>query len=210
MKHPWLALLIVCSALVSSHSLVAQAPDCSPTAGLRFICGLQNPEDVIVIPRSNWLLASGMAPGAGLTLVDTQSKSVRKLFAQVASLDREHTDRATDDDEPEHELAFPASVPIAGNAVGVVALEPYQLALFARGALGAKPRTLGRDERTPRGDRRPPCERAKRRWGGGRSPHPARPGGCRSVDRAAVDECQPWRRHPTTPRVSHRQLASRS
>jgi SMP-30/Gluconolactonase/LRE-like region len=88
MKHLWLALLIVCSALVSSHSLVAQAPDCSPTAGLRFICGLQNPEDVIVIPRTNWLLASGMAPGAGLTLVDTQSKSMRKLYAPGAGTAR--------------------------------------------------------------------------------------------------------------------------
>ncbi|HEX5110473.1 MAG TPA: SMP-30/gluconolactonase/LRE family protein [Vicinamibacterales bacterium] len=81
MKRSLLALLIVSSALVSSHPLVAQAPDCSPAAGLRFICGLQNPEDVVVVPRTNWLLASGMASGAGLTLVDTQSKTVRKLYA---------------------------------------------------------------------------------------------------------------------------------
>jgi hypothetical protein len=81
MKQVWLPVLCVCAALASSHSIGAQAPDCSPAAGLTFICGLQNPEDVVVVPGTRWLLASGMAPGAGLTLVDTQSKSVRKLFA---------------------------------------------------------------------------------------------------------------------------------
>ena len=82
-KHV-LALLCVGSALVSTHSLAAQAPPaqpCSPTAGLTFICGLQNPEDIVVVPGTRWLLTSGMAPGAGLTVVDTQSKSARKLYA---------------------------------------------------------------------------------------------------------------------------------
>jgi hypothetical protein len=64
-----------------SPSLVAQAPGCAPAAGLTFICGLQNPEDLVVVPRTNGLLASGMAPGAGLTYVDTTSKTVRKLYA---------------------------------------------------------------------------------------------------------------------------------
>ena len=81
MKHLMLALLIVCSALVSSHSIFAQPRDCSPAAGLNFICGMQNPEDVVVIPRTSGLLASGMAPGAGLTFVDTRTKSARKLYA---------------------------------------------------------------------------------------------------------------------------------
>src|SRR6187397_255811 len=84
MKHVCIPLLFVGSALISSHSLRAQAPPaqpCSPTAGLTFICGLQNPEDVVVVPGTRWLLTSGMAPGAGLTVVDTQSKSARKLYA---------------------------------------------------------------------------------------------------------------------------------
>src|SRR5215203_835506 len=90
-KHLWLSLLIASSALMSSHSLAAQAADCSPAAGLTFICGLQNPEDLVVVPGTRWLLTSGMSPGAGLTLVDTQAKSVRKLFAPgtaVARADR--------------------------------------------------------------------------------------------------------------------------
>ena len=81
MKHLMLALLIVGSALVSVRSLIAQASDCSPAAGLTFLCGMQNPEDIVVIPRTSGLLASGMAPGAGLTFVDTRTKRVRKLYA---------------------------------------------------------------------------------------------------------------------------------
>jgi hypothetical protein len=42
---------------------------------------LQNPEDVVLVPGTRWLLASGMAAGAGLNAVDTQAKAVRKLYA---------------------------------------------------------------------------------------------------------------------------------
>jgi hypothetical protein len=81
--------LAVCAILgvwgIFSPGIEAQAPadraGCAPAAGLTFICGLQNPEDVVLVPGTRWLLASGMAPGAGLTAVDTQAKSVRALYA---------------------------------------------------------------------------------------------------------------------------------
>jgi hypothetical protein len=79
-----LLALVVSASFLASHALHAQAPPvaaCAPAAGLTFICGLQNPEDVVLVPGTRWLLTSGMAPGAGLTLVDTQAKTVRKLFA---------------------------------------------------------------------------------------------------------------------------------
>src|SRR5688572_23864925 len=81
MKPTLLALAILSVSFVSSRLLHAQAPGCAPTAGLTFICGLQNPEDLVLVPGTRWLLTSGMAPGAGLTLVDTQAKAVRKLYA---------------------------------------------------------------------------------------------------------------------------------
>ena len=93
MKHASLALLLACASLVASPSLVAQGgPDCSPTAGLSFICGLQNPEDVVSVPGTRWLLTSGMAPGAGLTIVDVTTRSARKLFAPGTAATR--ADRA--------------------------------------------------------------------------------------------------------------------
>ena len=91
MKPMLLAFAVVVLSVLASHSLQAQAsasaqatadkPACAPAAGLSFICGLQNPEDVVLVPGTRWLLTSGMAPGAGLSLVDTQAKAVRKLYA---------------------------------------------------------------------------------------------------------------------------------
>ncbi len=79
-----LAFAIVAVACLSSRPLRAQAPAaasaCAPAAGLTFICGLQNPEDLVLVPGTRWLVTSGMAPGAGLTLVDTQAKAVRTLY----------------------------------------------------------------------------------------------------------------------------------
>src|SRR5688500_4646748 len=84
MKLTLAALAVVSASLLASHPLRAQAPTtaaCAPAAGLTFICGLQNPEDVVLVPGTRWLLTSGMAPGAGLNLVDTQARTVRKLYA---------------------------------------------------------------------------------------------------------------------------------
>ena len=77
-----LALGIVSAFFFAAHRLQAQQspPSCAPTAGLTFLCGLQNPEDVVLVPGTRWLLASGMAPGAGLNVIDTQAKTARKLF----------------------------------------------------------------------------------------------------------------------------------
>ena len=71
------------AALVATGSAqqTPAAPPCAPAAGLTFICGLQNPEDVVLVPGTRWLVTSGMAPGAGLSLVDTQGKTVRKAYA---------------------------------------------------------------------------------------------------------------------------------
>jgi len=88
MKPLFVAFAIVSVSLLSSHPLQAQAPpaaSCAPAAGLTFICGLQNPEDLVLLPGTRWLLTSGMAPGAGLNLVDTQAKAVRTLWGAGAA-----------------------------------------------------------------------------------------------------------------------------
>ena len=59
---------------------LAQQAGCEPSGGLMFICGVQNPEDLVLVPNSRWLVASGMAPGSGLHLVDTRAKTVRNLY----------------------------------------------------------------------------------------------------------------------------------
>jgi len=85
MKQTVVAAVLVCVAVGGSHAInAAQTAACTPSGGLTFICGVQNPEDLVLVPNTRWLIASGMAPGSGLHLVDTQAKTIRNLYATDA------------------------------------------------------------------------------------------------------------------------------
>jgi len=86
MKRVLLGALIagvVTGGLASAPA--AQTTGCSPSGGLSFICGVQNPEDLVPVPNTRWLVASGMAPGSGLHIVDTRAKTARNLYASGAA-----------------------------------------------------------------------------------------------------------------------------
>jgi len=57
------------------------SPSCAPANGWNLICGNPNPEDLVPIPGTRWLIASGMKEGAGLKLVDTDAKTARVFYA---------------------------------------------------------------------------------------------------------------------------------
>ena len=79
-----IGLLAAAIISVSPRSAQAQPPQattsCAPTNGLNFVCGAQNPEDLVPIPGTRWLIASGMKEGAGLKLVDTDAKTARLFY----------------------------------------------------------------------------------------------------------------------------------
>ncbi len=78
MKRTLIAAIL---AIAAAHVVAAQNKGCAPSGGLTFICGVINPEDLVLVPNSRWMLASGMAPGSGLHLVDTRAKTVTNLYA---------------------------------------------------------------------------------------------------------------------------------
>ncbi len=57
--------------------------DCPASDGHSFICGAQRPEDVARIPGTRWLVFSGFSDGAGLKLVDTRTRSMRRWNTEV-------------------------------------------------------------------------------------------------------------------------------
>jgi hypothetical protein len=73
-------LAFACLALAATSSTGAQSAACSPSNGLNFICGLQKPEDLVLVPGTRWLIASGMDAGAGLHLIDTRAKRAQPLY----------------------------------------------------------------------------------------------------------------------------------
>jgi hypothetical protein len=81
MSRTWIAVALAGIAAAALLAAAQTPPSCAPAGGLSFLCGIQNPEDVVPVPNSRWLLASGMAAGSGLNLVDTQQKKFSKLYA---------------------------------------------------------------------------------------------------------------------------------
>jgi hypothetical protein len=81
MKQSIVAAAVACvTASVMAGAQTPKPAPCTPSGGLSFVCGIQNAEDLVLVPNTRWLIASGMAPGSGLHAVDTQAKTSRVIF----------------------------------------------------------------------------------------------------------------------------------
>jgi hypothetical protein len=61
----------------------AQAQDCAPSGGLEFVCGPKNAEDLVLVPGTRWIIASGMAEGASFSLIDSRDGSWSSVQPQA-------------------------------------------------------------------------------------------------------------------------------
>jgi hypothetical protein len=82
---------------------VAHAADesCAPSGTVQFVCGPKNAEDLVAVPGTKWLIASGMTAGAGLALIDTRDGSWRVAYpgsSPRASHDARYTECTTPPD----------------------------------------------------------------------------------------------------------------
>lgn len=53
---------------------------CQASGDFNFICGPKSAEDLVLVPGTQWIIASGMEPGAAVTLIDTEQKSWSELY----------------------------------------------------------------------------------------------------------------------------------
>lgn len=63
------------SVQTANFDTAKQAPQ------LSYIKGVQSPEDLVQIPDTKWIIASGMANNSGLHLIDSESKTTTRLIA---------------------------------------------------------------------------------------------------------------------------------
>ena len=56
---------------------------CGSAAGLDFICGPKNAEDLVRVPGTPWIIASGMTEGASLTLIDSRNGTFSAVRPQA-------------------------------------------------------------------------------------------------------------------------------
>jgi hypothetical protein len=75
-----IAAMAACLAFGAAAPVAAQEASCAPVMGLSFVCGVQKPEDLVQIPGTKWILASGMTEGGGLNIIDADARTVRALY----------------------------------------------------------------------------------------------------------------------------------
>src|SRR5882724_10245111 len=91
----WIAIgLLAMLPLAASAQQPAGVPhpatetaSCAPSMGLDFVCGLNQPEDLLQIGASKWVIASGMGEGGGISLIDTEAKTARRFFTGASKPD---------------------------------------------------------------------------------------------------------------------------
>ena len=76
--------------LAMTLDLSAQAPaaDCAPAGAVRFVCGLQAPEDLVVLPGAQWVVAGAYGGSGGVYLVRASDKSARLAYPAASSAER--------------------------------------------------------------------------------------------------------------------------
>jgi len=52
---------------------------CAANGDVSYVCGPKNPEDLVLVPGTQWIVSSGMADGAGFYLVDSKAGSFSPL-----------------------------------------------------------------------------------------------------------------------------------
>jgi hypothetical protein len=62
-----------------AYGMHAQSRSCEPSGDVTFVCGVTNPEDLVLVPGTHWIVSSGMADGAGFYLVDAQAGTAAVL-----------------------------------------------------------------------------------------------------------------------------------
>lgn len=74
------SVLIALLLGMSSAAHAKPPSDCASGERLDYVCRPEKPEDVLAIPGTKWLIASGFAPGAGLKLVDTDTRNYVRWY----------------------------------------------------------------------------------------------------------------------------------
>ena len=76
-----------------SDVMSAEAADaCSPSGQYGFVCGLRNPEDLVAIPGTRWIISSGMDAEGAIYLVDAGQKAWSELYPAGAPLAQHDTE----------------------------------------------------------------------------------------------------------------------
>jgi hypothetical protein len=92
-------LVIGFAAVAATQSVIAQAParqapaSCDAIGNVQFICGQNGPEDLVVVPGSQWVVASAYGGNGGIMLIRVKDRM--SSVAYPGSAPREKLDAKT-------------------------------------------------------------------------------------------------------------------
>ncbi len=97
MKRWMLATVVVLVACGgSSGDLPVPNADCETDGDVAFICGVINPEDVIAIPDTNFIVASGYGGGGGIHFISRRDQTRQQMYPVADPRLRHDTDAYPD------------------------------------------------------------------------------------------------------------------
>ncbi len=70
----WLGVLVALSLGMATPS----AAECDAVGEIRFICDVIGPEDLAIVPGSQWVIASGNQEGGRIHLVSVRDKTTTR------------------------------------------------------------------------------------------------------------------------------------
>jgi len=70
---PSIRNILTLGILCAMAPAVSAQQSCEGLGDVEFVCGPRNAEDLVLVPGTRWIIASGMAAGAGFYLIDSDS-----------------------------------------------------------------------------------------------------------------------------------------
>jgi glucose/arabinose dehydrogenase len=85
-----MVMLVAGSVGTSAQAPPAPAPppDCSPAGNVRFVCGQQAPEDLVVVPGGQWVIAGAYGGSGGIYLIRASDKASSLAYPTATARDR--------------------------------------------------------------------------------------------------------------------------
>jgi hypothetical protein len=69
------------------HPTTERPASCAPSMDLHYVCGLDEPEDLLQVGASKWVIASGMGAQGGIFLIDSEAKTAKRFFTGASKPD---------------------------------------------------------------------------------------------------------------------------
>ena len=75
--------------MASPLDLASQAPaGCGPVGNVQFVCGQDAPEDLVLVPGSDWVIASVFSNNGGIRVIDTRAKATTMAYPSATAKER--------------------------------------------------------------------------------------------------------------------------